>query len=562
MADISSEQTIPEALTAAGAYSHDVIEPIRMIETHMSYIFLTGLFAYKVKKPVVFDFLDFSTRGRRKYFCHQEVRVNRQFAPLLYQGVVPIVLDNGRVHVGDLIKDNAASPTVEDADAVDNDSSDVLDWAVRMTQFDPALEADALVRQHLLTRSELFGFGGLLAAQHSNIPPVTAPLGPAVLGERAPIIDNFNTLERLPCAGKWAAELRALRAHAEQCLASTDDLCARRRAHGFTRECHGDLHLGNMVLIDGKLSAFDCVEFDVALRNIDVWADCAFLVMDCCVKGHPDLAYAFIDGYLNASGDYAGACLLPLFTQYRALVRAKVAALLLHQQSSAAAALPQGKQDVPSSADAKMRASEKSLAQYVTWAYNQQQRPPGHLYVMCGLSGSGKSFWAAQLAPALHAVRVRSDVLRKHVHGLASSAASASRVAGGLYSAEKSQQLYADMAALAVRLLQSGEHVVIDACCLKTPQRQCLYSAATTAGAAAATLVHVTAPDAILRARIAQRHAQTAARDASEGTTDVLDWQIKTCDPVDAATEGVDVREIESLDTTTLADVLRSVGAE
>eukprot|EP00041_Stephanoeca_diplocostata_P014655 m.273438 g.273438 ORF g.273438 m.273438 type:complete len:288 (-) comp19755_c0_seq29:2439-3302(-) len=247
MADISSEQTIPEALTAAGAYSHDVIEPIRMIETHMSYIFLTGLFAYKVKKPVVFDFLDFSTRGRRKYFCHQEVRVNRQFAPLLYQGVVPIVLDNGRVHVGDLIKDNAASPTVEDADAVDNDSSDVLDWAVRMTQFDPALEADALVRQHLLTRSELFGFGGLLAAQHSNIPPVTAPLGPAVLGERAPIIDNFNTLERLPCAGKWAAELRALRAHAEQCLASTDDLCARRRAHGFTRECHGDLHLGNMV---------------------------------------------------------------------------------------------------------------------------------------------------------------------------------------------------------------------------------------------------------------------------------------------------------------------------
>jgi predicted kinase len=289
-------------------------------------------------------------------------------------------------------------------------------------------------------------------------------------------------------------------------------LLSRRHRDGFIRECHGDLHLQNMVLTEKGIRAFDCLEFDRALRVIDMWSDAAFLVMDCCVRGREDLGYAFIDGYLDQSGDYVGVALLPLYARYRAMVRAKVAALQLEQ----------------SFASRKL----DMLNALVAWATRQHSRGPGRLIVTCGVSGSGKSFWAAQLAPVLPAIRLRSDVLRKYRHGLPPTGDSGSAVAGGIYGEQSTRDVYEQLAALARELLQRGENVIVDCTNLHVWQRELFYAAAQ-AARSSCVLLHFSASKDVLQQRIAQRRAQ--ADDASEADLDVLEWQLAEQEPPSAS---------------------------
>jgi len=260
--------------------------------------------------------------------------------------------------------------------------------------------------------------------------------------------------------------------------------------------------------LDGGITAFDCLEFDVALRNIDVWCDAGFLFMDCGIRGRADLGYAFVDGYLDGSGDYDGVELLPMFAAYRSVVRAKIAALRYEQ--------------VPDDA------VRRKLEIHLGWPLEQAARPTGTLWVTCGLSGSGKSYWADQLVPEFPALRLRSDVMRKSLHGLAPLDDSGSGVGEGIYESGRSEAVYAGLADHAANLLGQGEHVIVDAACLKSRQRSILYDAARNLGATC-RLLYFTAPEPVLRQRIAARAAQGG--DPSEADAEVLGWQIESFEP-------------------------------
>jgi uncharacterized protein len=474
--------SLPTALLDTAAYPHAVAD-ITLIETHMSWVFLTGEYVYKVKKPIHFDFVDFSSLTRRRYFCEEEVRCNRTFAPQLYLGVVPIMSTvEGDLYVGD-----PRSP----ADVV-------VDYAVHMKAFAGECQADRLLARGELQLDEMRAFGARLAVQHQALPELDIPYSP-----QQAIFENFTTLQDTQLGQRFASELDALHAQAREQVGQFGEYLQTRQRQHYVRECHGDLHLSNLARLDSGITAFDCLEFDQDLRNIDIWCDSGFLFMDCCVRERADLAYAFVDGYLDVSVDYAGLQLLPMFAAYRSVVRAKIAALRYDQVQ-----------------DEQVMAK---LQLHLQWPLQQARRPTGRLWITCGLSGSGKSFWAKQLVATLPALRIRSDLQRKSMHGLTPLDASDSGVGAGMYDRDKSINVYKAMAQHAVNLLNQGEDVIIDAACLRRDQRDILYRTANEAGAAA-SLLYFTATEATLQARIQTRAEQ--GDDPSEADTSVLAWQM------------------------------------
>lgn len=477
---------LPEALLRSDAYAHPVSE-IRLVETHMSWVFLTGEFAYKVKKPVRFDFADFSDLAERERFCHRELDLNRRFAPELYVGVTAIRSTPDGVRVQD----------------TDVSSGPVIDWAVQMHQFPSSEQCDYAVATGRLSKEQLTEFGRELARKHaSGARCESQSVNHAVL-------DNFSTLARIDLPEADADKIEQLREQTSSALARHSDLLARRQA--FARRCHGDLHLGNLVLIRGRIVPFDCLEFSDLLSQTDVWADVAFLYMDLCSRDQAHLAYAFVDGYLDESGDYEGAILLDLYANYRAMVRAKVNALRYQQTRD---------QD-----------SLQQMARYVSWAHDTAGRQAGSILLANGLSGSGKSHWSRQLATDLGAVRIRSDVLRKSMAGLAGNARSNSGVAADLYAPARSAETYGCMARLAVSIAQTGEDVIVDAASLRRDQREIIYRAARAARIDYSLLVFV-AQERTLRRRIRERGAQGS--DASEADGAVLTWQLDHHDEPEA----------------------------
>ena len=486
---------LPDALLYPATYPHPV-GSIKLVETHMSWVALTGDFAYKIKKPVQFDFVDFSTIERRHWFCKEELRLNRSFAPELYLGVVPLVLDES----GDLRI--APGTKVE---------GKIVEYAVKMRQFEADEQADYLVETGKIQASDLFDFGTRLAEQHQQLPIAreAKDIAGAIQG-------NFGTLDALDCMHSYRPRLSALASSAADELGASARLRAARQEAGFVRECHGDLHLSNMVAVGQTIQAFDCLEFDRELREIDAWNDVGFLVMDCAVRGRADLAYAFVDGYLDRTADYDGALLLPLFARYRSMVRAKVAALGYEQLINS------------SKPCEKAPATLARFEAHLSWVETQYKRPTGQLIVTCGLSGSGKSYWAKRLAPEFQAIRLRSDLLRKFTHGLDRLTDSGSAPGGGLYSADKNTALYSELGRLATGLLAAGENVIVDAACLQVQQREVLTDCARDAGANYVVL-YLQASEPELRRRIDSRHM--AGNDPSEADSSVLEWQLSRFKP-------------------------------
>ena len=474
-----SDPALLEDLQRPAAYDHPV-GGLRLLETHMSWVLLTGPFAYKIKKPVRFSFADFSTLERRHHFCEQELLLNRAFAPALYRAVLPIVSgQDGRLRVG-----------------ARGDQHRAVDWAVQMHQFDPQQQADVLLAQGQLSVTAMADFGEALAEIYEAATPRRHHYEPV-----GPVLDNFATLQSLACTAPYQSLLVQLETAARIDSSRLLEQLTKRQRAGRVRAGHGDLHLTNLVLNDGALTAFDCLEFDPELREIDQCCDIAFLIMDCLFRKRQDLAYAFLDGYLNHSGDYAGTPLLPYFARYRSLVRAKVAALRLTQ--------------APEDTDAKDR-----LERHLYWADQHQHRLPGRLLIMNGVSGTGKSFWAKQLAWSLGAVRLRSDVLRKTEFAQLEDQAGA--IGEGLYRASVSSAVYERLAALAEQLLAAGENVIIDATALHRAERARLLAAASRCSSDA-VILRLTAPDEVLLRRIEQRARQ--GTDASDADSYVLRWQ-------------------------------------
>lgn len=511
-----AQPELVEHLLRPEAYPHPC-RAVRLVETHISWVFLTGDYAYKVKKPVLFSFVDFSTARLRKHYCEEELRCNRAFSPELYLDVVEIVRDvEGRIRVGG--------------------TGEVVEHAVKMRQFPQSSALDRLLVAGVLEPGGLSRFGLELATLHAGLPRLEAPddeLDRRILG---PVLDNFATLRATRAGGDRSDILQRLESASKDAFDGKRTAFSRRLAKGFVRECHGDLHLRNLVMIDGRVRAFDCLEFNPDLRWIDIASDAAFLIMDCAVRDRVDLAYAFQDGYLAGCGDYVGATLSPFYQAYRSVVRAKVAALEIEGSPK----------------DGKLGAARERLDRHLNWAWERLHGPRGRMVLMCGLSGSGKSYVAERLVPRLPAVRIRSDVLRKVAAGLEPLQRSGSSVDAGLYTPSRSQSVYAEMQAIALALAAAGETVIVDATFLERAARKAFRGAAAAAGVPCVVL-HCQASEPTMRSRVAARERE--GRDASEAGIAVLEAQQSRFEPPTADEETVVV------DTETTAVMAQIEGA-
>ncbi|HEV2286539.1 MAG TPA: AAA family ATPase [Steroidobacteraceae bacterium] len=494
------------ALLEPAAYPHPT-RRVQLIETHISWVFLTGELAYKVKKPVHLAFADLRSVERRAFCCAEELRLNRRFAAELYLRVCRVTFDGQRAWI--------------------DGPGEVIDHAVCMRQFDAADELGALLAGGRLEPQTLAAFARELARLHAMLPRPAAddPWGHAD-SVRALLLRNLAecraAAEMLGAApavdglsGAYAARIEA----AEPWLAS-------RRAAGQVRECHGDLHVGNIARYGGRLLAFDCIEFEPAFRWIDVADEIAFLWMDLHARGFPAHAQACLGGYCFEGGDYGACRLVRLYGVHRALVRAKVAAL-----RAADASDPQTR-----------AASRREHGRYLGCAHELLAARPPRLVLMCGLSGAGKTWLAERLAPALGAVHLRSDVERKRLGNLRAGQRSGSALAQGLYSAPMSAATYERLRQCAEAALGGGFSVIIDASCQRREQRARLSYL----GAAYGVPVHVFlchAPRAVLEARLAAR--ERAGADASEANLSVLALQQTQFEPIGAA-EGLTVIEADT----------------
>ena len=292
----------------------DAVENIEILQTHISWVILTGTYVYKIKKPVNLGFLDFSSLEKRHRYCEEELRLNRRFAPSLYEAVVAIAGSPGHPRIGG--------------------AGDAIEYAVRMRQFAQDALASRMLADDKLTAEHIDDFAEYVAAFHAKA-EVAEDAGETAQAVMAPARENFTQLLRLLHDVADQDAIRELQAWTEREHAALAAEFSARQAQGRVRECHGDLHLGNIVMIDGRLLPFDCIEFDPALRRIDVMNEVAFLVMDLLDRGRGDFAYRFLNAWLECSGDYAGLAVLRFYVVYRAMVRAKVHGLRAMQEDAA-----------------------------------------------------------------------------------------------------------------------------------------------------------------------------------------------------------------------------------
>jgi uncharacterized protein len=477
-----------EKLLAPDAYPHAVATPVRLAETHISRVFLTGDFAYKLKKPVRLAFLDYSTLEQRRAFCEDEVRLNRRYAPDIYVGVSAIA-------------GPATSPRVNGAGAA-------IEYAVKMRQFDQREELDALVGAGGVDASDLSALGTRLAQFHATAGCVdpASPFGRPDAVQRVTLA-NFEELRRMPEAAARARTIADLERWIDGEFARTRRLMQSRRDSGRVRECHGDLHCGNVVRWAGALTPFDGIEFDPALRYLDVASDLAFLTMDLSVRGRDDLRHVALQAWTETLGDFQALRLLPYFETYRALVRAKVAALRALQH-------PVGDPERARDGDDAFR--------YLDWASARTHRAGPALLLTCGYSGSGKTWLARALSSELRALHLRSDVERKRLAGIGSLEDSRSPPDGGIYTPEYTRRTYERLHDSAADVLAGGETVIVDAAFLRRDEREGMLDLADRLEVPAAIL-HCTAPMDLLRERVSGRSRTRA--DASEAGVATLERQ-------------------------------------
>jgi uncharacterized protein len=475
------------ALLYPRAYPHPV-RAVDLIETHISWVLLTGKFAYKIKRPVRYAFVDLRSAQQRRSLCHEEVRLNRRFAPQLYLGVRAIRRRKGEARIGG--------------------SGPIIEHAVRMRQFPHSQELAALLEARRIEPAELEIFGSELARVHERL-PVAHPGQEwgAPAAQIAGIRHNAAECARAAAVLGDTTGLLALQASLTAWADAAWPLLAHRFGAQRVRECHGDLHAGNVVRCGARLLPFDCLEFDPALRWIDVADEVAFLLADLDVRQRPLHAQAFLAGYLTASGDYQACLLAPLFKAHRALVRAKVMALTAAAQGTRAAA---------------GREARRSYRRYVECAQRAlaPQRPT--LVLMSGVSGSGKTWLARRLAPPLHAVHVRSDIERKRLAGLPPAARSASALARGLYARDMTLAVYDRLAECAADALAGGYTTIVDATFARAEERVPFRALAARLGVELC-IVYCHAPQKVLEKRIRERERR--GKDPSEADIDVLHWQ-------------------------------------
>ncbi|WP_130931321.1 bifunctional aminoglycoside phosphotransferase/ATP-binding protein [Pseudomonas sp. Sample_24] len=476
-------QSLIAALQNPALYPHSV-DGFQLIETHISWVLLTGDFAYKVKKPMNFGFLDFTTLEARKHFCGEELRLNQRLTDDLYLEVLPIT---GSAEAPQLGGDGPA-----------------IEYVLKMRQFPQTGLLSTLQANGELTTAHIDEMAAQIARFHLNAPKVPAEHEAGTPDSvMAPVRQNFEQI--LPFISDKAdlQQLDALQAWAESSFERLKPLLVQRKADGFIRECHGDIHLGNATVIDGKVVIFDCIEFNEPFRFTDVYADSAFLAMDLEDRGLKCLARRFISQYLELTGDYQGLELLNFYKAYRALVRAKVALF-----------------SMPADATPVQRATSlRQYRNYANLAESYSTIPSRFMAITHGVSAVGKSHVAMRLVEALGAIRLRSDVERKRLFG---EQTMANDLQAGIYSSEANTATYQRLHEIAAVILHAGFPVVVDATYLKHDQRDSAAKVAEATGAPF-LILDCNAPQAVIESWLQQRQAEKS--DPSDATLAVIEAQ-------------------------------------
>lgn len=468
---------------------------VRLLETHISYVLLTGEYAYKIKKAVNLGFLDFTTLEARQFYCQREHELNAQFAASIYLGVVRIT-------------------GTTDAPAIDG-LGPTIEYAVKMREF----PQDALL-SHLIAAGEMSAdhidtLADEVAAFHLAAPRAAdgAPYGTPdqVL---ALAIENFTEIVPLLPAAADRRSATMLRTWTESEYSARRATVAARRVTGFVRACHGDLHLGNIALIDGRPTLFDCVEFNETMRWSDVMADVGFLTMDLIDRGQPAYAFRFLNRYFETTGDYEGLRLLRFYSVYRAMVRAKVAAM-----RSAESEDPKGRRD-----------AIRDCRQYLRLARRLTRSRDRGLIITHGPTGAGKTTGTERLLEDLGAIRIRTDVERKRLHAMRPLARATSPVNEGIYSSADTERTYAAVEDAATIAVESGYMAIADGTFLRRAQRDRFAAIARALDVPFAILdFHVDTPTLVTRVDERRRRGT----DASDATRAVLDYQLRTAEPLD-----------------------------
>jgi aminoglycoside phosphotransferase family enzyme/predicted kinase len=486
---MSNKTALDSSLTLIKALSE--ANTCHIVETHISWLLLTGQYAYKIKKPVNFGFLDFSTLEKRRFCCDEELRLNRRLATDLYLEVVPITGTPDHPQLG------GTGPAIE--------------YAVKMLRFSSGQLLSEYAARGQLGIEQIDQLADLVAGFHETIDQTDEN---SPYGDSANInhwfIENFDHIRPLLVEDKQKQQLQKIQQWGDSEWRKQAELMQLRKQHGYVRECHGDLHLGNMTLINGKVTLFDCIEFNPLLRWVDVISEVAFLFIDLLHFGYGRFAYRFLNRYLHYTGNYQGLTLLRYYLVYRALVRAKVSLLRMAQQADASAV-------------------EQARCEYAVFADLAERftvRRQTALIITHGYSGSGKSTIAGQLAEKIGAFKIRSDIERKRLFGYRALVETGSGIDNGLYTQEASLKTYQHLKELAQTVLEAGFPVIIDAAFLKTEQRDPFRQLAADCGVPF-HIITFQASDRELCRRIKQRQ-----NDASEATVAVLHHQQQSAQPL------------------------------
>jgi len=491
-------------------YDH-AVNDCHLIETHASWIILTGDFAYKIKKPVNLGFLDFSTLEKRHFLCKEELRLNQRLAPQMYLELVTI--------------------TGTPEKPVLNGTGKPVEFAVRMLQFPQEVQLDRMLASGEIGTFHIDTIARLVADFHKKTMVASKD---STYGDpehiRKPVENNFIQINknRKKAEHPLSNELEAW------CKSFFDELkpvFIKRKAEGFIRECHGDMHLRNIAWINNTPVVFDCIEFDPDLRWIDVISEIAFLVMDFEARMHPQLSRRFLNVYLEESGDYAGVRVLPFYLVYRALVRTKIAAIRA------------GQQDISEEEKAE---AEKEFFNYLQLAKSSSKISAPKLIITRGLSASGKSTITMQLLEQMDAIRIRSDVERKRIFGISRKESIETTYCQNIYSPEATKKTYDKLAGLAEKILDTGYPVIVDAAFLKFEERGKFRELAEAKKVPFIILEFLATHDT-LRQRIIKREKNVSDADLS-----VLEQQIAKWQPLDKREKD---RAI-TIDTETPVDIM------
>ena len=494
--DSVSLDTLFDALTQADTFPHSC-ELITTIETHISAVFLTGQFAYKVKKPVNFGFLNFTELDERRRFCLKELELNQRTAPEIYLDVLALERHDSGYRLVPLQQSHAA-----------------IEYVIQMNQFDPNDVLSKYLKREPFSNHLLESLVNNIVKLHQSA-EVVAPELPWGTPEIVlkPMTDNFGCLQGFEFPEQTLCSVEQIKQWTLAQAKSLAPIVTQRKQDGFVRACHGDLHIDNIAVIAEQAVLFDGIEFNEQFRCIDVISDLAFLLVDLTYRGHAHKAMEILGLYLHQTQDYAALQLLPYYMVYRAMVRAKIAVLRAQQCDSSSSEFIQ---------------KTKEAKAYIELACDLTLPKSAQLILMQGASGSGKSFVANQLLELLPAIVMSSDRTRKQLFQISALTRVSEQDKSELYSAQMNAKTYQALQDNAKLALSFGFHVIVDATFLKREHREHFYRLAKTLNIKASVVSLQPEPSWAERAIKARMHQDDNPSDA---TIEVMRQQLQYLEP-------------------------------